>query len=161
MSVLSPTSSDPDVAPRLVWQVCESVMSPLFTGWLTWCPNFDRNWRWHLFSSRQFTLHLRVSRREIKSFSRWLIIHRYQQHRNSGLTLQNEKTTTTCEFNSRTVRSAQTLLRIGHFTSTTVQPTALTPEVYGSQLLSAVRFQLKTNQEVESDLIRAANSSQQ
>ena len=86
------------------------MMSPLFTGWLTWSQNYDRLWRWHLFSSHQFTLHLLVNRWEIKGFSRWLFIHKCQQHRNNNLTLQNEKTTTTCEFNSRTVESAQNLL---------------------------------------------------
>ena len=105
MSIFSPTSSDADVAPRLIWRVCESMMSQLFAGWLTCC----RNWWWQPFSSQQFTLHLLVNRWKIKSFSRWLIIHRFQTHRSNDLTLQNEKATTTCEFNSRTVKSAQIL----------------------------------------------------
>ena len=103
MSVFSPTSSDTDVAPGLIWQMGESMMSPLVTGWLIGCWNFDRNWWFHHFSSHQ--LHLLVN-----SFHRWLLIHKCQQHRNNSLTLQNEATTTTCEFNSRTVESAQNLL---------------------------------------------------
>ena len=82
-------------------------MSPLVTGWLTGCRNF---WWFHFFSFHQFTLHLLVNRWEIRSFHRWLLIHRCQQHQNSSLTLENEETTTTCEFNSRTVESAQNLL---------------------------------------------------
>ena len=97
MSVFSPASSDTDVAPRLIWQMYESMMSPLVTGWLIRCRNFDRNWWFHFFSSHQLTLHLLVNRWEIRSFSRWLL-HRCQQHRNNCLTLQNEETTTTCEF---------------------------------------------------------------
>ena len=76
-------------APRLIWQVSESMMSPLVTGWLIGCRNFDRNWWFHFFSSHHFTLHLLVSRWEIRSF------HRCQQNQNNNLTLQNEETTTT------------------------------------------------------------------
>ena len=48
--------SDTDVAPRLIRQLCESMMSPLVTGWLIGCRNFDRNWWFHFFSSHQLTL---------------------------------------------------------------------------------------------------------
>ena len=150
MSVFSPTSSDTDVAPRLIRQVCESMMSPLVTGWLIGCPNFDRNWWFNFFSSHQFTLHLLVNCWDIRSFSRWLLIHNCQQHRNNNLTLQNEKTTTMCGFNSgpsnrrriclpawmnvsMPLSINRVTLRIGRFTSTTVKPTRssspLTPEV--------------------------------
>ena len=131
MSVFSPTSSDADVAPRLIWQVSGSMTSPLFTGWFTWCLNFYRNWRWHLFSSHPFTLHLLVNKWEVQC----------QQHRSSDLTLQNEKTTT-CESNSTIAPSNRCklcsaawmtvsmplsinleTLKIGRFMPTTVKPT--------------------------------------
>ena len=37
----------------LIWQMGESMMSPLVTGWLIGCRNFDRNWWFHFFSSHQ------------------------------------------------------------------------------------------------------------
>ena len=131
MSVFSPASSDTDVA--------QSMMSPLVTGWLIVVPELRSQLVLpHLLVPS--TLHLLVNRWEIRSFSHWLLIHKCQQHRNNSLTMQNEETTTTCEFESRTVESAQNLrasldecfglmsinieiLRIGRFTSTTVKPT--------------------------------------
>ena len=99
---------------------CESVMSPLFIGWLTWCRNFDRNWR--VAPLLVPSIHAPSPRQQVGDQE--LIIHTCQQHRNSDLTLLNEKTTTTSEFNSRTVKSAQTLLTSldEHFDASVHQP---------------------------------------
>ena len=104
------TSSDADVAPGLIWQMGGSMMFPLFTGWLTWCGELRSQLAVALLLVP--SIHGPSPRQQVgdQSFSRWLLIHRCPQHRNSDLKLQNEKNTTTCEFNSRTVKSAQTLL---------------------------------------------------
>ena len=136
------------------------MMSPLVTGWLTGCRNFDRNWWLHF--SRPINSHSISSSTGIRSFSRWLFIHRCH-----NLTLQNEKTTTTCEFNSRTVESAQNLFTSfdERFDASVHQPRdtqnwslhindceahskffALTPEVYGPRI---VVFQQLTSRGLE------------
>ena len=87
MSVFSPSSSDTYIAPRLIWKVCEAMISALFTGWFTGCRNFDGNWWFHFFSSHQLAFQLLINWWEIHRIPRWLVNHRCQQLRNNHLAL--------------------------------------------------------------------------
>ena len=136
MSVLSRTNS-----PRLIWQVCESVLFPLFTGWLPRCWDFDCNWRWHLFSSNQFTLQLFINKCKIRASSAGSSSTRASNIGN-GATCHCRTKRPPRRVSSRVAPSNRrklclpvwmnvsmplsiTLdtLRIGRFTSTTVKPT--------------------------------------
>ena len=124
----------------LIWQVREAMMSARFTGWLTWCRNFDGNWWCHLFSCHQLAFQLFISWWKIHRIPRWLVNHWCQQMRDDHLALQKEETTSTCEFNvdpsnrrrlclpvcvsvSMPLSINREALSIGRFTSTTVKPT--------------------------------------
>ena len=109
MSVFFSSSSDTYIAAGLMWQMGESLMSALFTGWLNWCRNFDSHWWFHFCSSHQLTFQLIIKRWEIRPLPRWLLSHRCHQPRNNNLTFQDEETTSTCEFNGCTVKTAQKL----------------------------------------------------
>ena len=127
-------ASDTNVAPTVIRQMGESMMSPLVTGWLI-SRKFNHNWRFHFFSSHQSTFHFFVNEGETCP----VCFHKCQQHPNNSLTLQKEKPQR-CEFNRRTIESLQKLfaawirdsmplsinletLRISRFKSTTVKLT--------------------------------------